>query len=271
MYKYICKTCGKAFEAPQKNRQYCSMDCRQLPGAPKSFSEEEELEICRLYATPNKQGLYVGSGQIAKKFNVNPKTIHNILNRRGVEKRSKTFYVENQPHHNLTRVPPQGEQPPLCACGCGLPVEWIQKKNRWARFAKGHYKGPVGKISKRWNGGPKKFICKQCGKEFEDWGERSYCSPECQGIAKRSPHYDGDARWHKWHGIRTQIRKRDNWTCQDCGYYGKGIKRAIHVHHLDENPTNNDPANLICLCARCHLKRHGCELPDDWEYDGVSL
>jgi HNH endonuclease len=31
---------------------------------------------------------------------------------------------------------------------------------------------------------------------------------------------------------------------------------AIDVHHIDENPANNDPSNLIALCPTCHGAFH---------------
>jgi hypothetical protein len=31
---------------------------------------------------------------------------------------------------------------------------------------------------------------------------------------------------------------------------------AIDVHHIDENPSNNDPSNLIALCPTCHSAFH---------------
>lgn len=31
------------------------------------------------------------------------------------------------------------------------------------------------------------------------------------------------------------------------------IKIVLTVGHLDQNPGNNDPANLRCMCQRCHL------------------
>jgi hypothetical protein len=28
------------------------------------------------------------------------------------------------------------------------------------------------------------------------------------------------------------------------------------VHHVDRNPAHNDKANLVCVCAGCHLRLH---------------
>lgn len=48
---------------------------------------------------------------------------------------------------------------------------------------------------------------------------------------------------------------KDTYECPDCG---RSLPRAgeFDVHHIDEDPTNNDPENLIALCRRCHVWRH---------------
>jgi 5-methylcytosine-specific restriction endonuclease McrA len=40
--------------------------------------------------------------------------------------------------------------------------------------------------------------------------------------------------------------------CTDCG-----LIKAEHIHHKDENPSNNSDSNLIPLCKECHYKAHG--------------
>ncbi len=51
--------------------------------------------------------------------------------------------------------------------------------------------------------------------------------------------------------------------CEECGKQcrkpGEEFdthSRTLTVHHIDMDPMNNDPENLIALCAGCHLKRH---------------
>lgn len=48
---------------------------------------------------------------------------------------------------------------------------------------------------------------------------------------------------------------RDEYVCPDCG---RGNDRVIefHIHHIDGDPLNNNPENLIGLCNRCHSWRH---------------
>jgi len=40
--------------------------------------------------------------------------------------------------------------------------------------------------------------------------------------------------------------------CETC----HSTTRRLQVHHKDENPLNNDPLNLVTLCASCHSRSH---------------
>jgi hypothetical protein len=42
--------------------------------------------------------------------------------------------------------------------------------------------------------------------------------------------------------------------CARCGY--DELKCSLHVHHIDEDRTNNDTSNLVVLCANCHMGLH---------------
>src|SRR5450759_1785546 len=41
---------------------------------------------------------------------------------------------------------------------------------------------------------------------------------------------------------------RHHRICCVCNIPGK----AVQIHHIDDNPANNDPANLAVLCLECH-------------------
>jgi len=63
----------------------------------------------------------------------------------------------------------------------------------------------------------------------------------------------------EWHKIRREIYKRDKWICQECNCKcldkQRKIKgKRIQCHHIDYNEKNNNPDNLITLCASCHAK-----------------
>ena len=51
--------------------------------------------------------------------------------------------------------------------------------------------------------------------------------------------------------LHNMILSRDNHICQKCGSNEKPI-----VHHIDGDDNNNELANLITLCAKCHLNLH---------------
>jgi len=64
-----------------------------------------------------------------------------------------------------------------------------------------------------------------------------------------------------WTEIAARIKADADYICQRCGRqcYRPGqpcVNRAhvMSVHHLDHDPSNSDPNNLIALCAPCHLR-----------------
>lgn len=57
------------------------------------------------------------------------------------------------------------------------------------------------------------------------------------------------------YNVRQYVLFRDNYTCQCCKAYGKGVK--LHVHHRETRKTGgNAPDNLITLCDLCHGAIH---------------
>ena len=58
-----------------------------------------------------------------------------------------------------------------------------------------------------------------------------------------------------WKVVRREIKKRDNYTCQNCGTTQRGCNKLgikLHVHHRDGDTKNDKPENLTTLCAICH-------------------
>ena len=129
-----------------------------------------------------------------------------------------------------------------------------------------HSERMKGKNNPNWRGGPIEYICKTCGKIFirERSGNHIYqfCSGSC-----RSKYYKGilSSNWQDGisfepYGIefdetlKEQIRKRDNYTCQECDKTQEELDRKLDVHHIDYNKKNNKSENLISLCKSCHAK-----------------
>jgi predicted HNH restriction endonuclease len=59
-----------------------------------------------------------------------------------------------------------------------------------------------------------------------------------------------------WTEIALQIKEQAEWKCSKCKRQFKKGDRRLQVHHCDYTPENNDPSNLISLCAGCHLEKH---------------
>lgn len=53
--------------------------------------------------------------------------------------------------------------------------------------------------------------------------------------------------------LKAKVRKRDNYTCQNCKKSQKK-KRKLDIHHIDYNKKSSDINNLISLCLTCHMK-----------------
>ena len=59
----------------------------------------------------------------------------------------------------------------------------------------------------------------------------------------------------KFRGLPHKRAYTDNggvWMCYYCGTTMEdGVE--LHIHHKDQDPTNNSFENLVCLCEQCHL------------------
>ncbi|HEC87929.1 MAG TPA: HNH endonuclease [Thermoplasmata archaeon] len=63
-----------------------------------------------------------------------------------------------------------------------------------------------------------------------------------------------------WKDISKAVKIKAGNRCELCDaeadrpHWKTGSKVIITVHHIDGNPMNNSPHNLIALCQRCHLR-----------------
>jgi endogenous inhibitor of DNA gyrase (YacG/DUF329 family) len=112
-------------------------------------------------------------------------------------------------------------------------------------------------------------ICPVCGKVYTLKGTswfKDTCSEKCHKRKKYLESWDGghytgksissdkgsalshaqiEARRIMWEVLK------EPRECRVCHSTEK-----VEVHHRDENPFNNDPANLDRLCDRCHIEEH---------------
>ena len=94
---------------------------------------------------------------------------------------------------------------------------------------------------------------------------RHFCSPECKSIGQSgegNPAWNGGAgsyRGPNWWKQRQLARKRDAFTCQQCGITEEEIGQSLDVHHIkpfrlfDDYKAANALDNLVSLCHLCHL------------------
>jgi hypothetical protein len=72
-----------------------------------------------------------------------------------------------------------------------------------------------------------------------------------------------------WTQIAAAIKQAAGYRCERCGlkclpptnsyrHLDLSLRRRLsaQVHHIDRNPACNDKANLVCVCAGCHLRLH---------------
>ena len=57
-----------------------------------------------------------------------------------------------------------------------------------------------------------------------------------------------------WDEIARRVKGAAGWRCEHCGHpHEPDAGYTLTVHHLDGDPANNAPSNLVALCQRCHL------------------
>lgn len=75
-------------------------------------------------------------------------------------------------------------------------------------------------------------------------------------MRKRDQRREKNAAWNPNASPKQGWWRAEQWfpmgMCEECK-----TKPAKDRHHKDNNPLNNDPANVMRLCRRCHMKIDG--------------
>jgi len=129
--------------------------------------------------------------------------------------------------------------------------------------------------------------CPLCGGTFQPKTSGAmYCSRPCADkahairmLGDSNPNYKDGTSYSKWFKeTRPLIFERDKDACVACSATFEPIRYErdgapaqrsnLIVHHLDENPANNQVGNLILLCYPCHTVHHKSEeTPYPWFAD----
>ncbi len=101
-------------------------------------------------------------------------------------------------------------------------------------------------------------VCSTCSTDFEveerektfPRQDKYYCSRSCAcsegGKAKALKHHPDETAHY-----RTVAARHNEKKCLVCGF-----DNFVHVHHVDEDHSNNDPKNLVYLCPNHHMMLH---------------
>lgn len=248
------------------------MDTPEDRRAPRRFTAEEKAEMVRLYTTRLEDGTWMGATSIARKFGTTHTAVYYVLKTLNIPTRDAR---ESHAHGKACRPTvnlPDGP-PAICACGCGTTTAWNQRKNRWNRYVIGHRFPAAPYKDADWLRG--EYVdgrrtadeigaeCGVVGTTILRWlrlhgipaRDRSAARVGRQAGPKNPAWKGGVADWEYasgWKRIAHGIRRRDRWTCQLCGEAHPKRSKNLHVHHVDGDKLNNDPLNLVSVCAQCH-------------------
>lgn len=93
----------------------------------------------------------------------------------------------------------------------------------------------------------------------EHWTEEKRKEAGKRWKGENNPGYVHGQRSRPWpyefnSRLKTKIKKRDGYICQECKQPLMPRSRMTDIHHIDYDKHNNDSANLITLCRSCHAK-----------------
>lgn len=258
----------------------------------RKLTDADLQEIVRLYTTPQPDGTWMGAKIIARMFGVHANAIYGRLKRLGIPTRPlQEAYTNGKRTKPIKNLPPEGNEPPLCKCGCGTPVEWNQRKNGWRAYVVGHYGAPPRPYTdKAWLQEQYEVLNKsthqiadECGvshgtiiRHLRRNGIRVRSQAESLRLSgavsgERNPAWNGGVtperqRLYKtdnWSDLVKQVLQHDGYRCARCGRTKGDDDVILHTHHIaawaDYPELRFDPDNLITLCSLCHTWVHSSE------------
>ena len=262
-----CELCGKPFTTRYKEQRFCSRSCANSARSTRDLSERS-CEQCGKVFKPSRE---------SQRFC------------------SRSCMYESQ------RFPPQicetcGKEFPYCSQSanrfCSLECANEGQKTGWYKecevCGKEFWVTPCRADQHTcshecgWKRRHRLLTCEWCGKTVEvrahivesHDGHYSgrFCSYECAAAWQKGENHSnwqgGHDKWRgpNWKRQRNKARKRDNYTCQECGITEDELGRPMDVHHIvpwrefdNDWKKANKLSNLISLCPHCHttLERNG--------------
>ena len=274
-----CPVCGG--QTPNANVVFCSDECRTknlgevvtLPKSPHSLEEFHAQLAQRAPHWIGKEPLTFKRGTNTKGLSLTfPCPVCSKPVTRPMADMRKAF---RRGHVNLTcgtictglaqRVAGQCET-------CGGPLPHVltsdgKMKKTGARFCSKACKPKLSQLAEK--------CCPQCETLFQPTSSRTqYCSRTCANrahaarmLGNGNPHFKDGTSYSLWFkSMRPLIIQRDK-VCAVCNQW---VLRSP-IHHMDEDPTNNGPDNLILMCPTHHAIHHkSSQTPYPWLADLVQ-
>ncbi|MGM7701944.1 HNH endonuclease [Pseudalkalibacillus sp. Hm43] len=261
-----CLECNKilSVKPSQFNRKkYCSRECQH------SYQKKNPLEHwkrltkkVKIKCSYCKKEIYVKRCIVSKRNFCDKECMYNYRRK------------NKQNQHLRERV--------MINCEiCNTPFEVVVSRKTTAKYCSrkclGKANGKRGKVEYK-----KRVIvkCTGCNKDFDKKPSVvknfNFCSVNCMsdyysnsGLfsgVNSGTWQGGDIDYYgpNWRKQRRIARKRDNFTCQDCGITELEYGKELSVHHIipfrnfeGDWKKANELSNLISLCEfPCHRKRH---------------
>lgn len=228
----ICAICGKSFEARKNNQIYCSTLCNEKAGAlrRKSKFEWKTDTVCKECGStfiPKAKNQVFCSGRCKTTWgNHNKKQVHKICIGCGKE------FVTPQQNQKYCSV--------SCSTTHSVPTVILKCADCGIEFSH--------------KGRSRATRCPECNRAYwSEWVVQHYYK-----VGKNKRYYT--TLFRKPTALRFLYRKicYAIWPkrCVICGEDYVGKRFQLDVHHIDCDPANDDPSNLVPLCRKCHRHIH---------------
>lgn len=248
---YICKNCKSEFKRYGITPGvFCCLGCKA-----EWQRNQKEYDYAWLYQRYIVEGL--GTYQIAKLVNRDPKRVYEWLIGYGIPIREREWSVETgiQPFHDKD----------------WLYAEYVEK-SRSANDIAHQFEVTEGNILHFL----RKFSIERRtiseARDVKYWGVSGTDNPMFGRTGENAPNWKGGStperqafyQTEEWQVASREIWKRDEGFCQRCGIHANHAE-AMHIHHIVSFAVAElraEVSNLILFCSDCHRWVHSLKNVD---------